>query len=289
MKISSSLKKYNDFLSLAKITVILPVAFTSFTGYFLVKQELDQTLLVVSLGVMFLAAAASSLNQIQEKDIDFKMSRTRNRPIPGGRISVNSALIFSIVCFITGTFLLYLTHSLPAMLLGFFSLIWYNLIYTPLKKITAFAIIPGSLTGAIPPVIGWLSAGGFIFDKTLILLAFLMFIFQIPHFWLLLLIHGKDYEAAGIPSLTKIFNLRQISHLSYIWVVAAIVSALLLSTFGMLYSPVLKYLSISISFFSIIVISIIMKKDAIQNAKKCFIILNSYIFIILLILIIDKI
>ncbi|MCF8381254.1 MAG: protoheme IX farnesyltransferase [Bacteroidales bacterium] len=287
---SSFIRKgtWKDILGLAKIRVILPVAFTAFTGYFLACQRFDIKSFGLSIGVMLLAAAASALNQIQEKDIDFRMSRTRKRPIPSGNVTVKTAQIFSITCFLAGSLLLYFNGALPALLLGLFSLIWYNLIYTPLKRKTAFAIIPGSLTGAIPPLIGWVSAGGGLFDKTAVLLAFLMFMAQVPHFWLLLLIYGKEYEKAGMPSLTKIFTIEQISRLSFIWISGTLVSALILAFLGMLYSPVLKYIVSGLTMIALIYFTGILKAGSEAKARKNFIVLNAYIMTVLLILLIDK-
>lgn len=281
--------KWKDFLSLAKITVIIPVTFTAFTGYFLASQRFELNAIWVSIGVMMLAAAASALNQIQEKDIDILMSRTQKRPIPSGKITVNTAIVFSIVLFFTGSLLLLLFGSVLAFLLGLISVLWYNILYTPLKRKTAFAIIPGSLTGAIPPLIGWVSAGGYIFDKTPVLLAFLMFIAQVPHFWLLMLIYGDEYEKAGMPSLTKVFSTEQISRLSFMWISSALVGALILVFFGMLYSPVLKYLVTGLTLISILFFLRILKPGSEKQARKNFIILNSYIMTVLLILLIDKI
>ena len=92
-------------------------------------------------------------------------------------------------------------HPLAA-LLGLITVVWYNGIYTPLKRVTAFAAIPGGVVGAIPPVIGWVSGGGDPTDARIIVVAFFFFVWQVPHFWLLLMRIGGDYERAGLPSLT---------------------------------------------------------------------------------------
>jgi heme o synthase len=106
------------------------------------------------------------------------------------------------------------------------NLIWYNGIYTPLKKINPLAIIPGSLVGSIPPAVGWTAAGGNILDPQIIILSFFFFIWQIPHFWLLLLIFGKDYENAGFPTLMQIFSSDQLARITFIWIVATVVTGM---------------------------------------------------------------
>ena len=99
--------------------------------------------------------------------------------------------------------------------------------YTPLKKVTAFAVIPGSLTGALPPLIGWAAAGGGLLDKNIILVGSFFFIGQIPHFWLLLLMFGEEYQLASMPSLNQIFSPNQIKRLTFTWILTTVASALL--------------------------------------------------------------
>lgn len=117
------------------------------------------------------------------------------------------------------------------MLLGLFNLIFYALVYTPLKKVTAFAVVPGSLIGAIPPVIGWTAAGGHPLHLYIILVAFFFFIGQVPHFWLIVMRYGSDYEAAGLPSLSRFFTQAQLANLTLVWVAATAMAAIMLIVF----------------------------------------------------------
>ncbi|RPI68985.1 MAG: hypothetical protein EHM47_13890, partial [Ignavibacteriales bacterium] len=119
---------------------------------------------------------------------------------------------------------------------------WYNVIYTPLKKKNPLAIIPGSLVGAIPPAVGWAAAGGSIFDSGIIIISFFFFIWQIPHFWLLLLVLDKDYEKAGFPTLTKIFSHAQLARITFIWILATIVTGLIIPLFGITNFPGINFL-----------------------------------------------
>jgi protoheme IX farnesyltransferase len=148
------------FIQLCKFPVTIPVSMTAFTGYYLFSPDISIELLMVSLGVLILASAASALNQLQEIPQDARMERTKIRPLPSNILKPSDVLIFVIICLIAGCLLLYFFGSLLALSLGLFTILWYNGIYTWLKKITAFAVIPGSVTGAIPPVIGWTAAGG---------------------------------------------------------------------------------------------------------------------------------
>ena len=116
--------------------------------------------------------------------------------------------------------------------MGLLNLVWYNFVYTLLKRRTPFAIVPGSLVGAIPPAIGWAAAGGSLLDPQIIIIAFFFFIWQIPHFWLLLLVMDQDYQQAGFPTLTQIFNHAQLSRITFIWIVSTAVTGLLIPLFG---------------------------------------------------------
>src|SRR5574338_1116718 len=125
------------------------------------------------------------------------MKRTRNRPIPSGKISPENALKIAVTLLIAGATMIYAGSGLLALGLGLLNLLWYNAIYTKLKKVNPLAIIPGSLVGAIPPAVGWVAAGGSISDPRILIISSFFFIWQIPHFWLLLLVLDKDYETAG--------------------------------------------------------------------------------------------
>lgn len=273
---------------LGKFSVVFPVSLTAFTGYFLYDPVLNIFILLLTLGVFLQGAAASALNQVQENRIDSKMDRTRNRPLPAGRMKPLQAIIFVIIAFGTGSLLIYLSGNQIAVLLGVFTLLWYNGIYTPLKRITPFAVIPGSVTGAIPPVIGWTAAGGNLGDPVAILLAFLFFMGQVPHFWLLILKYGDQYKNAGLPSLKDVFSDRQINNLSFIWVSASFISALFLAYFGILLNPGLKITLVILTFTGILIFSRLINKIGTLNQKKYFILLNSFYMLLMAVLIMDK-
>jgi protoheme IX farnesyltransferase len=157
------------------------------------------------------------------------MPRTQKRPIPSGKISVNGALLVALAYFGAGAAILLSVFSPIAFATSVVTLLSYNAVYTPLKKITAFAVVPGSLVGALPPFIGWFAGGGGLADERIIWVSLFFFIGQIPHFWLLLLMFGKEYSLAGFPSLNTVFNENQIKRLSYTWILATIAAALILA------------------------------------------------------------
>ena len=282
--------RLRDYLQLSKFKIMLPVSLTGFTGYFLLDPHFSLKLILVSLGILLMAVSASALNQIQEKRLDSLMNRTHDRPIPAGRISQLNAVIFALGCFLPGIFLIYTEGNLLASLIGLFTVFWYNGIYTYSKRISAFAVVPGALTGALPPLIGWIAAGGGIFDKPIIFIEFLFFTGQIPHFWLLIIKYGKEYSKAGIPSLTDLFTTGQIKRLTFTWILTSVAASIFLC-----YVEIIKSVPVIIILLtaSIILISefIPLLKDNTENKtyKKYSILLDSYFLLVLILLITDRI
>lgn len=225
----------NPFLKiifeLGKVRISLPVALSALAGYVLFSGEINTQGVWLALGVFLMSCGSGALNHWQERRTDALMPRTKKRPIPSGRISPNQGLIVVFFYVISGSLVLILFQPPVALLLSWATLFSYNLIYTPLKKITAFAVIPGSLVGALPPMIGWSAAGGTITSAPILIVATFFFIGQIPHFWLLLLLFGDQYKLAGLQSLTAIFSELQIKRITYSWVLTTIASALLVLFF----------------------------------------------------------
>jgi protoheme IX farnesyltransferase len=281
---------FRDYLQLSKLTIMLPVSLTGFTGYFIYNPHPSVNIILVSFGLLLMAISASALNQIQEVALDSKMKRTLDRPVPAGSIGVNHAAIFTITTLLSGTFLIYLYGNLTAALIGLFTILWYNGVYTYAKRITAFAVVPGALTGALPPLIGWVAAGGGILDKPIIFLEFLFFTGQIPHFWLLIIKYGEEYSKAGIPVLTDVFNNEQINRLTFTWVISSVIAALFLCYFEVIRSGPVILILLSASVFIVLRFSALLKSGADRNtSKKYSILLDSYFLLILLLLIADRI
>ncbi len=196
--------KFKILVEITKLRITIFVTITTMFGYIAATNSIDIKLLLPSLGILLLACGSAAINHFQERKTDLLMDRTKNRPIPSGKISSTSVLYISLILVLSGSVLLFVGSGILALALGFLNLIWYNGVYTPLKKVSPLAIIPGSLVGAIPPVVGWVAGGGYILDPQIILIAFFFFIWQIPHFWLLLMVLDKDYQKAGFPTLTQV-------------------------------------------------------------------------------------
>jgi protoheme IX farnesyltransferase len=221
-------------LELGKVRIASLSAVSVVAGYLLAAGGFEADMPRAVLGVFLLACGASALNQWQERDIDARMERTSGRPLPSGRITPRYALAASSSMVLLGAALLY--PNWTAVALGFLAVFWYNGVYTPLKRVTAFAAVPGGVVGALPPVIGWTFAGGDILDPRIRAVAFFFFIWQIPHFWLLLMRTGDDYRRAGLPTLTDVFSRRQLARVTFVWMLATAVASLVFPLFGVIHA-----------------------------------------------------
>lgn len=285
----NSLRSWIKIISeLGKVRISLPIALSALVGYTLQTGLLNSEIWMLLSGVFLMSCSSGAINHIQEHRTDLLMPRTRNRPIPSGKISVNGAIGVAFVFFAYGAFVLLISFPPTVFFIAFLTLLSYNVIYTPLKKVTAFAVVPGSLVGALPPYIGWFAGGGTLVDERIILVALFFFIGQIPHFWLLLLMFGKEYTLAGYPSLNSVFNDNQIKRLSYTWILATIATAFIVSMKVMQNTTTLFFLLIYIFYllFSLTA-GILIKKDI--PVRASFLKLNMLYLLMMVLLIVDSI
>jgi protoheme IX farnesyltransferase len=185
------------------------------------------TLLSACVGVSLLSMGASALNQVQERRLDALMGRTMDRPLPRGELAPATAVRIGIGMILAGCLTLMTAGGIMPVLLGLSALVWYLAVYTPLKRRTPLALPIGALCGAVPPLIGWSLAGGAPLDFRVIVLAGLLYLWQVPHFWLFQQRHAEDYRRAGIP----LFQLHPGQF--GLWIVALTSAALLLPLFGL--------------------------------------------------------
>jgi heme o synthase len=287
---NNSGNKLKYYLDLSKLKIMIPVSLTGFTGYFIFDPHLSAKILLVSFGILLLSISASVLNQIQEIELDRKMNRTHNRPIPAGMIKGKEAVVFFLFNIIAGTAVIYAAGNFKAALIGLVTIFWYNVIYTYSKRLTAFAVVPGAVTGALPPLIGWVAAGGGEWDKSIIFIEFLFFTGQVPHFWLLILKYGEEYKKAGIPSLTEVFSRTQINRLTFTWVVSSVVAALFLCYFEIIRSGLVVGILLIASIVIVWKFSDLFRiKVDRNNYSKYSILLYSYFLLVIILLISDRV
>lgn len=276
-------------LELSKVKITIAVSFTTITGYILAVKGIDTGFILPTIGIFFLACGSSVINQLQEYRTDAKMQRTRSRPIPSGKVPAPFASMVALVQIAAGSLLLLYGANFIALLLGLVALMWYNIIYTNLKKVTPHAVIPGSVIGAIPPLVGWVSGGGLLSNPNAWIMAFFFFIWQVPHFYLLVLKYGKQYEAAGFPSLTQKYSMGQIKRIIFSWTLATVLAALLLPMTGLI-SSLVAFLGFIISGIWLVVVFIkLLRADKELSPGKYFMRINYYVLSIIVFLAIDNI
>lgn len=282
-------EKIKILAELTKIRITFFVMVTTGFGYIAASDIYDFNFLSVLIGVLLLACGSASLNHYQERNTDALMSRTKNRPLPSGRITPLKALEISILLILSGTVLLFLAGNILSALFGILNLIWYNGIYTPLKRKSSLAIIPGSLVGAIPPIIGWTAAGGDLLNAQILMIAFFFFIWQIPHFWLLLLVLDDDYKRAGMPTLTNIFSKNQLARITFIWILATAISSLFLPMVALVQTEIIKYIILlSVILLTVNSLKLLKYSEEYPSVLFAFRNINFFVLFVVSIISIDK-
>jgi protoheme IX farnesyltransferase len=192
----STVSVFTDFKEITKMGLSLSVVFSSLAGYLLGAETINLiTLLLLSIGGYFMVGASNAYNQIIERDLDALMDRTKNRPIPAGRMSVNTAFIIATTFTILGLITLYVINPKTAMW-GAISIFLYTSVYTPLKTKTALSVFVGALPGAIPFMLGWVAARNTFGIEPGTLFA-IQFFWQFPHFWSIGWFLHEDYKRGG--------------------------------------------------------------------------------------------
>lgn len=284
-------KSFSDpvmcYISLTKPVITLSVAFSALTAWVLASEGFTHGWLPMYIGVILIAAGSSALNHIQERDIDKLMHRTQRRPLPAGKISLLSAQCWAWTLSLAGALTLYFFSGPIPCIVAILTLIWYNGIYTPLKRRTPWAIFPGAVVGALPPVIGWTAAGADITHPHIVILAFFFFIGQIPHFWLILLRHGKDYETAGFPSVARFFSQQQISRLTFIWTSITAIAATGLWIFGIIQLPVAGWILLLTSLGIIFAFRHLLQAEKPVKVNRAFMLMNMYFLGVMILIMAD--
>ena len=191
---------FADFKEITKARLAVSVVFSSIAGYFLGAVEINfSAVLLLAFGGYCMVGASNAYNQIIEKDLDALMDRTKNRPIPAGRMSVSTAMTIAVIMTIMGIVALYFLNPRTAMF-GAISIFLYTSVYTPLKTKTPLAVFVGAFPGAIPFMLGWVAATDSfgIEPGTLFMI---QFFWQFPHFWALGWMLDEDYRKGGFKML----------------------------------------------------------------------------------------
>jgi heme o synthase len=194
--------KVADYAALTKMKLSFLVVFSAAMAFIMGSGgdvNWSKFLLLIA-GGFLVTGAANAFNQVIEKDLDKLMDRTRNRPLADGRMGVVEALIVSSLFALSGLAILFTFMNMASGILGLIAIISYTIIYTPLKRITPFAVFVGAFPGAIPPLLGWVAATNSFSTEAWVLFS-IQFIWQFPHFWAIAWVLDDDYKKAGFELL----------------------------------------------------------------------------------------
>ena len=199
--IEKIMKALKVIFELTKFRLSFLVSFSAIVGFILASDNfIFIDLLVLGLSGYLVTAASVINNQILEKELDKKMDRTKNRPLPTNRISKTNSTIISIIFMVIGLVTMTVYFNFTSGLLSLASLLLYTFVYTPLKKVGPIAVFVGAIPGALPPLIGWVAFSGVISIEAIIIFS-IQFIWQFPHFWAIAWIYHNDYKKVGFKLL----------------------------------------------------------------------------------------
>jgi heme o synthase len=207
------------FARLAKLPLAAFIALSTFFGAIVAAGRPTLEIVAVVFGVLLVACGGATLNSLQERTLDSTMQRTRERPLPAGQVRPRRALWQALLLIAAGLLLEAAAcedHWL--LLLTATAVVFYNGVYTPLKTRSILAIIPGLISGALPPYIGWIGGGGEFLAFPAILLIILLVLWQVPHFHLILLANQEDYHASPLPHLLRRLSEAGLRRLFIPWV-----------------------------------------------------------------------
>ena len=284
---------FADFKAITKAGLAISVLFSSIAGYLLGFNEANPfcwiVLLKLAIGGYCMVGASNAYNQVIEKDLDALMDRTKNRPVPAGRMSPNAALVIASILTIIGIVLLYTINPKTAMF-GAISIFLYTSIYTPLKTVTSLSVFVGAFPGAIPFMLGWVAAtGNFGIEAGTLFL--IQFFWQFPHFWAIGWFLFEDYEKAGFFMLPtgKKDNGTAIQIILYtIWLIIASLLPVLGYTGQLFITPLAAILVFLLGLWMLYYAVQLYKLRTAKAARTLMLVSVSYITLLQLIYIFDK-
>jgi len=289
--IDNSRASFKDYVSVTKAILSAAVGIPGLLVYLLVADEVSSSIWVAMFAIFLLALGVSALNQFQERHLDALMPRTQNRPLVTGRISENRAISIISGLITLSVLTIYSVLGFSGVFIFALVVFLYNGVYTPMKKSSAYAVFPGAILGVIPPVICWMVAGESLLQPSFLALAWFYFIWQMPHFWLLVLVYKDDYDKAKFPNMANVLGGESLSRVTYVWILLTIISALMAVSFFLPESKVVIGLIVAHSIFMSYKGLVLLKKDTWKNKRLCrktFMQLNLYSLLVIGFLVIDK-
>jgi len=284
---------FTDFKEITKAGLAISVLFSSIAGYLLGFNEAQpfqwSVLLMLCVGGYCMVGASNAFNQVIEKDIDALMDRTKNRPVPSGRMSPNVALLVASLLTLLGLTLLYMINPKTAMF-GAVSIFLYTSVYTPLKTVTSLSVFVGAFPGAIPFMLGWVAAtGNFGIEAGTLFL--IQFFWQFPHFWAIGWFLYEDYEKAGIfmlPTGKKDKGTALQVILYTVWLIIASLLPCIGYTGKLFISPIAAGIVFLLGIWMLFYAIQLYKIKTAKAARTLMLVSVSYISLLQLVYIIDK-
>ena len=228
---------FRDLVELSKPRITRMVAFTSAAGLWLAPDRPSWWVSILAVfATAMVVSAANMLNQYLERDSDALMSRTRTRPLASGRLSPALALAVSLSLGVLSIAILVFLVNPLAGLLAFIALVSYVWIYTPMKRLSTDALLVGAVPGAMPPLIGWVSATGQLDLKGIVLFS-ILFVWQLPHFLAIAIMLQDDYARGGLRVHPVVRGERSAKRWAIVWSVAQLLVSLLVLPMGMVSWP----------------------------------------------------
>ena len=281
--------RWVDFYELTKPRMNFLVVLTTMVGFYMASSSpLDWRLCALTLiGTALCAGGASVFNQLIERNLDGRMPRTRNRPLPAGRVSPREALIWGLMLSITGVLILIAGVNMLTAALGAFTLLSYIFVYTPLKRVTTLNTVIGAVPGAIPPMMGLTAIQNTISAEAVALFAILFF-WQMPHFLAIAVLYRRDYALPGFKMLPVVDEDLFVTGRQMVLYAIALVPVSLMPTFAGIagYAYCAVALMLSLAFLSFAVSCALSRSRA--DARNLFIASIIYLPVLLGVMMLDR-
>ena len=284
---------YKDFVEITKARLSISVVVSTIAGYLLGFNESQPfqwlVLVLLIVGGYCMVGASNVFNQIIEIELDAKMDRTKNRPLPSGSISKQKAFILGCVLTVLGLIILYNVNPKTAMF-GAISIFMYVSLYTPLKTVTPLSVFVGAFPGAIPFMLGWVAATGH-FGIEAGTLFIIQFFWQFPHFWAIGWFLYDDYKKAGffmLPTGERDKKTALQTILYTIWMILASIIPAFGFTGNLFLSKVAAVIVVLLGLWMLFYAVQLHKKMDAQAARKLMIVSVSYISLLQIVYVIDK-
>ena len=284
---------YKDFVEITKARLSISVVVSTIAGYLLGFNESQPfqwlVLVLLIVGGYCMVGASNVFNQIIEIELDAKMDRTKNRPLPAGSISKQKAFILGCVLTVLGLIILYNVNPKTAMF-GAISIFMYVSLYTPLKTVTPLSVFVGAFPGAIPFMLGWVAATGY-FGIEAGTLFIIQFFWQFPHFWAIGWFLYDDYKKAGffmLPTGERDKKTALQTILYTIWMIFASVIPAFGFTGNLFLSKIAAVIVVLLGLWMLFYAVQLHKKMDAQAARKLMIVSVSYISLLQIVYVIDK-